>query len=158
MIKVEINSDAVSSALERLAVGAADLSNPMAEIGEALLASTEDRIAKGVSPDGTTFAARSQATLDGYASRKVPVSPKGGPLVLTGIMSSQISTASGPDFAEVGSNAVQAAMMHFGGARSAYPNLWGDIPARPFIGLSTEDETAVEEIVEDWLSGLAQGN
>ncbi len=85
--------------------------------------------------------------------------PKGGPLVLTGTMSSQIATASGKDFAEVGSNAVQAAMMQFGGSRSEFPNLWGNIPARPFLGLSEDDETAIVEIVEDWLIDLfARGN
>ena len=156
MIKVEINSDVVSRALVDLSAGLADLTDPMAEIAEVLLASTEDRIERGISPDGTAFAPRAQATLDGYAARKPPVTPKGGPLITTGTMSSQIASASGSDFAEVGSNAVQAAMMNFGGTKSAFPNLWGDIPARPFIGLSEDDETAIVETVEDWLGSLAQ--
>jgi phage virion morphogenesis protein len=155
MIDVKFNSDAVARALAALSAGVTDMSDPMAEIAEALLASTEDRIAQGISPDGSTFAPRSQVTLDSYERRKPPVSPKGGPLVLTGTMSGQIASASGPNYAEIGSNAVQAAMLHFGGTRSAFPNLWGDIPARPFIGLSDDDETAIAEIVEDWIGDLS---
>ena len=159
MIRIEFNADPVITALSNLSAEMSDLSDPMAEIAEALLASTEDRIEQGISPDGSAFAPRSQATLDAYAAKKPPVLSKGGPLVLTGTMSSQIATASGADFAEVGSNAVQAAMMQFGGSRSEFPNLWGNIPARPFLGLSDDDEAAIVEIVEDWLIDLfARGN
>ena len=53
--------------------------------------------------------------------------------------------------AAIGSNAVQAAMMHFGGTRSEHPNLWGDIPARPFLGLSDQDRSNIVEVVHEWL-------
>ena len=157
MTTVEFNSEAVERALRNLANGMDDMSDPMAEIAEALLLSTKDRIQEGITPEGVGFAARSQATLDAYAASKPPKNPVGGPLRLTGDMASEIFNASGPDFAEVGSNAVQAAMMHFGGSRATYANLWGDIPARPFIGLSEEDETAITEITEDWLQDLIDG-
>ncbi|WP_370584767.1 hypothetical protein [Paracoccus sp. IB05] len=31
---------------------------------------------------------------------------------------------------------------------------WGDIPARPFLGISAEDETNLVELVEEYLTGL----
>lgn len=156
MVMIEFKSDATERALRNLARGMTDMSDPMAEIADALLKSTQDRIDKGITPEGTPFVPRSQATLDGYASRKLPVIPKGGPLKLTGEMQSQIFMSFGSDYAEVGSNVAQAAMMQFGGAKSEFPNLWGDIPARPFIGLSEDDETTIVEIVEDWLNDLAE--
>lgn len=43
----------------------------------------------------------------------------------------------------VGTNKVYAAMMHFGGLKSKYPNLWGDIPARPFMSISPSGEVKI---------------
>ena len=51
----------------------------------------------------------------------------------------------------VGSNLIYAPMMHFGGAKSQSPHLWGDIPARPFLGVSVADEAEITEIVKDHL-------
>jgi len=44
----------------------------------------------------------------------------------------------------VGTNRVYGAMQQFGGTRAQWPHLWGDIPARPFLGLSPADK---EEII-----------
>lgn len=33
-----------------------------------------------------------------------------------------------------------------------FPNLWGDIPARPFLGLSPSDEQGILDIVEEFLT------
>lgn len=58
----------------------------------------------------------------------------------------------------VGSPAPQAAVMQFGAGRGSLgatsrgsPIPWGDIPARPFLGFSAEDEREVIRIAEDWL-------
>ncbi|SFH23727.1 Phage virion morphogenesis family protein, partial [Paracoccus aminovorans] len=59
------------------------------------------------------------------------------------------------DAATIGSNAIQAAMMQFGGRKAEHPNLWGDIPARPFIGLSDEDRSDVLEIIDECLQRAA---
>jgi len=45
-----------------------------------------------------------------------------------------------------------AAMMQFGGTKSEFPNLWGDIPARPFLGISEDDKTDILTILERHLS------
>ncbi len=52
---------------------------------------------------------------------------------------------------EVGSTMEYAAMQQNGGLRSQFPNLWGDIPARPFLGLSTDDISGIEQSVLDYL-------
>lgn len=52
-----------------------------------------------------------------------------------------------------GSPEAYAAMQHFGGQRSRYPHLWGDLPARPFVGLSGADEKTVVSIMANYLRG-----
>lgn len=55
---------------------------------------------------------------------------------------------------EVGSNLVYSAMQNFGGKKSEFPHLRGDIPARTFLGLSAENEQDIETIVDDFIDRL----
>lgn len=148
MITLEFN-ESISADLAALV---ARLDNPadlMAEIADQWLQSTQDRVQAAQTPDGTPFAPRSQTTIDNYGH-----TPFGHPLNKTGTMRRQIAAASGPDFAEIGSNAVQAAMMHFGGSKAEYPKLWGDIPARPFLGVSEQDEADFRDTILEWLEEI----
>ncbi len=52
----------------------------------------------------------------------------------------------------LGSPMEYAAMQQFSGKKSEFPHLWGDIPARPFLGISKEDRQAILDIVEAYLS------
>lgn len=52
----------------------------------------------------------------------------------------------------IGTPAVYGAMQQFGGKKSQYPNLWGDIPARPFLGLSDYDRESILFEVREFLS------
>ena len=45
-----------------------------------------------------------------------------------------------------------AAMQQFGGIKSEFPHLWGDIPARPFLGVSESDAEEILAIVHDYLA------
>jgi phage gpG-like protein len=38
-------------------------------------------------------------------------------------------------------------MMQFGGTKSQFPHLWGDIPARPFVGVSDADKAAILDVI-----------
>ena len=170
MIKIEINDADVTAAFARLSAALTNLSPAMAETAELLRISTRDRIQAGTSPDGTPFAARSPTTLAAYAARK---QTSGGILVMTGTLQRQISVDSGSDFAEVGSDREYAAVMQFGAAQGEFgaaigrtkPSAkrpksqdyfvtlpWGNIPARPFIGLSDSDRSGIIEILEEWLA------
>lgn len=148
MLKLELKDDAVLAALSRLAAGMEDMTDPMNDMGEFLVVSTKRRFCAGLGPDGTAWPANSPITL----ARKNDARPLFGP---SGRLNQDIFHEAGPKQVEVGSPRVQAAMMQFGGAKSAFPHLWGDIPARPFIGLSEADETGILEIVTEWLDGLA---
>ena len=117
--------------------------------------------------DGTSFAPRSAVTLARYAKLGLSY---GAPLNQSGEMRGQIAFDAGADYVEVGSNAIQAAVMQFGAAQGEFGASigkdklgrdhfhtipWGDIPARPFIGLSDEDQTNIVAEVEKWLERAA---
>lgn len=168
MFTIEIKDAEVERALTGLQALLSDLSEVMNEIGQALLYSTQQRMLVGQSPDGSPFAPRSASTLKAYERRKQKPGPY--PLWLTQTMRQQINFQSGADFASIGSNALQARVMQFGakqgqfGARMGrtkkkdggpasrdyfYHLPWGDIPARPFLGLSATDRNNILDIVRE---------
>jgi len=58
---------------------------------------------------------------------------------------------------------VYAAVHQFGAAQGAFGNTsrgspipWGDIPARPYLGLSDDDRQEIETFVADRLGDLLQ--
>lgn len=167
MYSVEFDDAAVQRAFQRLASGMDDMSRPMNEIGGALVVSAKDRITEGVSPDGTPFAPRSATTIAAYEKRKQSY---GGVLRMSGDMQSDLFHQYGPTSVEYGSNAIQSAVMQFGAAqgqfgahigkdklgRDHFHSIpWGNIPARPFIGLSAEDSDMILETLEDWIADLS---
>ena len=154
---IKITKDEVTGALNRLSVFLSDMTPANQDIGEYLIVSTKERFAVGVSPEGAKWAPKSPTTLAAYGARKsnrVDVRPLFGP---SGSLSTQFSYEAGPDSLSFGSPMVYAAMMQFGGTRAQFPNLWGNIPARPFLGLSPEDETAIVGILAEWAERAAAG-
>jgi phage gpG-like protein len=168
MFSVELETSAATKTLDDLASLMADLSPVMEGIGEMLTASTRDRLVQGVSPDGTPFAPRSPATLDAYER-----SPDGyGPVPLwrSGHMRSETLHASyGPNWIRFGSSAEYSGVVQFGAGQGAFGAIftkdkrgrdhshlipWGDIPARPFIGLSQVDQAGIQDIVVEFLETI----
>lgn len=162
MYTLEINSAPVDGALERLAAGLDDTTPAMQEIGEFLANSTKDGFPQGAAPDGTPWAPKSQTTLDRYGARssnRVDHRPLFGP---SGQLSSRIFYEASRHQVRIGSPMIYGAVMQFGAAQGAFgttsrggPIPWGNIPARPFLGLSASDEAGILEIVEEYLAGLA---
>lgn len=163
MIRVELKEDGISQGLDRLVRALSDLSQPMADIGEGLLHSTNERFKTGTAPDGSPWAPKSPVTLARYADQGTPglTSPLIGE---SKTLSTTISVESGRDFVAIGSNAIQSAVMQFGAAQGAFgatgrggPIPWGDIPARPYLGLSAEDRSMVLDVIDEWLERVAAG-
>lgn len=162
MITTEINEPQVRAALERMLAGVTDMSQVMTDIAEYLAEATKARFATGKAPDGEAWAPKSPATLAAYGARKsnrVDTRPLFGP---TGMLNSQIHHDHGSDFASISSNLIQSAVMQWGAAKGAFGTTktgssipWGDIPARPFIGISEADRVEIPAIVEEWLKGLS---
>lgn len=173
MIKIDVTTDKIGAALARLSAAYEDMTDLMYLIGDDMVARTKANIDAGQSPDGTAFAPRSEATLDAYARAKPTAKvPVGGPLKLTGDMRDGISFAAASDHVDWGSNAVQAAVMQFGAAQGSFGARigkdkngrdffmtipWGDIPARPFLGVGPDDETAILATIEEYFEAIVDG-
>ena len=164
-----IDITSAQAGLAALRKALADPTPAMREIGEVLTASTKQRFVAQAAPDGTPWAPNSQITIERYADRgskgtytkKGKLSAKGirrvmGKKILTdhGYLADTIAPQlqAGGKAVAVGSNRVYAAMHQYGGTRADWPHLWGDIPARPFLGLSDADRTRIREIWTDHLS------
>lgn len=144
MIEIKIESTRVTHALARLARAGNDMSPVMKAIGEALVKSTHEHFDKGTTPTGQPWEKNSDVTL----ARKKETRPLFGE---TGLLSQLIHYEAGPRQVIVGSPMEYAAMQQFGGKRSRFPNLWGDIPARPFLGISKQDGRNIVYTVHGYL-------
>lgn len=132
------------------------LTNPghaLRSIGEELQRTTQDRFDPGQkkAPDGTPWARNSPVTI-ARKGRDNPLYERG---ILQGSIRYQLSGARG---VEVGTNLVYGAAHQFGmvkgyagRTRRGAPIPWGNIPARPYLGLSADDETEVVRILRDYL-------
>ncbi|NOR71664.1 MAG: phage virion morphogenesis protein [Methylomarinum sp.] len=145
MIEIEFDSQTVLNALQNLQQASSDLEPALVEIGEMLTESTKQRFESASSPNGNAWPSNSKVT----TSRK----PGNKPLIgETGLLMDTINyQLVGDNTLEVGSPMEYAAMQQFGGNKSEFPWLWGDIPARPFLGVSDEDEKEILDIVHDHL-------
>lgn len=157
MIAIKIKNDEISRALAALSAHMADMTVPMTRVGQYLIVSTKERFAEGVSPEGAKWAPKSPTTLAAYGARKtnrMDVRPLFGPSLS---LSTQFSYDAKPDSLEFGSPMIYAAMQQFGGTKAQFPNLWGNIPARPFLGISDKDETNIVGILAEWAEKAAAG-
>lgn len=169
-ITIEHNSAEVRATLQRLhnAVGAAGMSGAMKEIGEGLVLTTRQRFVTSTAPDGTRWAPNAESTYlrllgksslrkDGRINARGTAAVTGKqPLVASGMLADTIAWQLIDGGVEISSNRVYAAMQHFGGTKAQFPHLWGDIPARPFLGLSAEDERTVLDILDRHLLDAAK--
>ena len=157
VLSLKLEDKAVRSALGR-ALEVLDAPRPMLmKIGEELADSTMARFPRGKGPDGVPWARKSPTTLARH--------PRGGRRPLIGesrVLSNSISHQVQGKQVMVGSSAIQAAVLQMGakagslwkgkdqrGRRGRSP--WGDIPARPYLGLSDEDEVTILDVVADYL-------
>ncbi|KXF92095.1 phage virion morphogenesis protein [Phaeobacter inhibens] len=161
MYRLEINEDELSPLILRLQAGLDDMTPVMQDLGELLLQSTQDRMLRGEQPNGAPFAPRSPVTLKHYAAKGFKFGSQ--PLNKSGEMRQQLAYEATADGISWGSNAIQSAVMQFGADKGAFgtnaqgkPIPWGNIPARPFLGVSAEDRTGIVEELEDWLMDLSQ--
>lgn len=175
MIKIEIDDKQVTQAITRLANAAGNPRPVLAKIGELLVDSTKRRFGTSTAPDGTRWAKNSDVTLLQYLGRYKSSFRKDGGLTQkgaarlggkkpligeTGSLSSQIfSKTEGSYTLLIGSTMEYAAAQQFGmkkgyaGAnKRGSPIPWGDIPARPFLGISNDDRQNILDEISDYLS------
>lgn len=148
-------TDAILPALSRLALDRDDKSTLLDEIGINLSENARLRFGDQVAPDGNTWAPSVRAKLQG-----------GETLRDTGRLMGSITHIVSGDSVEYGTNVDYAAALHFGAEIKSVsgPYLTFKIPgggwvkkksvtlpARPFLGLSTEDEDMVIDVIDSFL-------
>ncbi|MDD3328865.1 MAG: phage virion morphogenesis protein [Zoogloea sp.] len=166
---VRLDTARVTEVLARLAAGAKNPAALYKAIGEELITSTRARFATSTAPDGSRWAPNSRATFEAYLARFTRTTRKDGRLNAKGSgvvmgkrplvgqsrqLATQIYYNLTPRGLEIGSPMEYAAMQQFGGSKAEFPHLWGDIPARPFLGLSAQDEDAIEAEALAYLGDL----
>ena len=150
MLELRIDTKAAMSTLQRLAQKAAHLGPVLRAIGEDLTESTKKRFESGSGPEGQAWAANKASTLEHKTGSRPLVGNSGGQAALGTSIAYQLQ---GSDGLLVGSGKEYAAMQQFGGTKAEFPHLWGDIPARPYLGLSAQDCKEIELTVEYYLMG-----
>jgi phage virion morphogenesis protein len=144
MIDVDIDDREIRAALQNLLAVTGNLDDVLTEIGEALVERTKQRFGTLTGPDGERWADNSPVTIARKGHNQ--------PLTGEGTLGEQIhARLLGDNTLAVGSSMEYAAMQQFGGTQAEFPHLWGDIPARPFLGISEDDKDEVLNIIRTHL-------
>lgn len=160
-LDIEYDDERVRAALRNLRQAGRDLSPAMRSIAAALQDSVEEAFATQSSPDGVPWAPLSDVTISAREKRgKWP-----GPILrVTGDLLDTITSDFDETSAVVGTNSPYAATHHFGAERGEFgttsrgaPIPWGDIPARPFLGVSAEAGEHVLDILSRHFTGAVEG-
>ncbi len=167
MVTVEIQGlEAVQNQLLRLIERGNNLQPLLKNMGEQVLNSTQERFHTSTDPDGNRWVSNSPVSfarlLGGrHTNKNGKINARGvsavmskKPLILSHTLQGSIHYQVNGQSVMVGTNMVYAKMMHFGGTKSAFPHLWGDIPARPFLGISATDKQVLERMVVDYWQSL----
>jgi len=171
MITIEIDSRPVLDALNELRRRGTNLSPALKEIGEDMVESTKRRFSTSTAPDGHPWAANSEVTLQRYLGLFSGSYKKDGTLSNKGEARSgakkplfgetrNLSTTIGYRVVDggqtllVGSPQKYAAVQQFGAAAREFGKApWGDIPARPFLGVSADDERDILDVLRGYFAG-----
>ena len=155
-VTIKLNDRLVRKHLKRLDRRLGDLTPAFRDIGEHLLTTTRARFDSMTDPQGNLWRPLSQS----YRARK----SKNQNLILDldgylrGTLNYRIED--GGKTLAIGSPMIYAGTMQFGAKKGQFgktkrgvPIPWGDIPARPFLGLSADDRKEVVAILGDHLGG-----
>lgn len=161
-ITIEIEDAELRAALQRLQARLGDLKPFFNDVGETLLNSTRARFQSQTAPDGSPWAALSPA----YRARKPRNKSK--ILTLWGRLRGTLTKQADQNSLRIGTPLNYGATHQFGAAKGSFGDVtahikahtrrgrgghtipvrahtrkltvpWGDIPARPFLGLSSAD-------------------
>lgn len=150
---ITIDDTEVVNALNQLLKKSADLTPALNDIGEMLDKSHDQRFDLEVTPDGMPWEYLS--VLSTLLNKE-----KNFDKILTesGRLRESLHYQVNKNTLAFGTNVVYAAVHQFGALKGAFgqnkrgtPLPWGNIPARPFLGVSKGDEDRMREILKDHL-------
>jgi phage virion morphogenesis protein len=177
---IEIKDRSVTLWLNRLAKVGSDFRPMFGEMGAALVESTRLRFRDGREPSGAVWRPLSPVTI--ALRRKGKGSGDAKPLLDTHRLAGSIAYSAGTRDLVVGTNVVYAKTHQFGAAKGAFgrysqvgrvrkyglksfkgsagtkqgfPIPWGNIPARPFLGISANDRAEIVAIIRDTIRRAA---
>lgn len=140
----QLDSTAAEAALARLSPEL--LAQMSDEVGALIEDQTKRRIADDkTAPDGTPWASWS-ASYEARIKKRNRITAR-SLLVGEGNLRDSIQNLVTGTEIRVGTNLEYGAMHQFGGTKAQFPNLWSDIPARPYLGLSIADRTEIEDLI-----------
>jgi phage virion morphogenesis protein len=157
-ISVTISDAKVRRAFEQLERAMSGNTRPvMAAIGVELVGSTHMRFVTQTDPEGQAWHTLNTTYAEGKRNSRI--------LTESGRLRDSINSQPTNDEVRVGTNTIYAAIHQFGGtiepknATHLWFRMGGNLikadsvtlPARPFMGISNEDETSVAEIVFDFV-------
>lgn len=151
-IEIVHNAGEITAALNRLLARGNDLTEPMAAIAAVMESATEEAFANQADPTtGVPWAPLSDTT---QTQRSKQGSWPGQVLQVSGGLAASIESQSDSHSASIGTNKIYAPVHFFGASKGEFGNgaPWGDIPARPFLGLSNEDENDILGILDQFLA------
>ena len=132
--------DRLQASVRILADGVRDTSTLMPQLGEYLQRSTQERFRTQTDPDGGAWAALQPRTRERKRHNRDKI------LTQRGYLRKHIYyQVTAPGRVEVFSDRVYAATHQFGR---------DEIPARPFLGLSSKDKDEIGAIVRDWATEM----
>jgi len=138
-IDVKYDDRQVREKLRDLQLAGGNLSAAFTEIGEHLIRSHRERFEAGVDPEGNQWEPLKPKTVERKKKNADKVLIEHGDL-----MGTLHYNNSGSEL-EFGTNLIYGATHQFGREESG-------IPARPFLGISRDDEAEIVNIIEDHIS------
>ena len=152
IVKINIRYDdsRVLLALDNLRAAGEDLTPAMRVIAGHLEDSGAESIERESAPDETPWAPLADSTKKQRRRRGY----RDGPILeRSGDLGASITSDSDRDSAVAGTNLVYAATQQFGAKKGAFGAgaPWGDIPARPFLGVWPEHAELITDAVLDHL-------
>lgn len=137
---------ALCSRLNALSLKPAERKALLASIGEEILTQTKDRFAEKKSADGDDWADIAESTKRFYQRKFGTKNPPNGILWRQGSLMDSLTQEAGSWSVVVGATKVYAAVHQYG---------WKErnIVARPYLGLSTENQTEIIGIINTFLEG-----
>lgn len=161
---ISINDSAVLTAMDALIKRVNNAQPILQAVGDDIVERSKERFATSTGPDGQPWAPNAASTITAYANalvgsrnklgqRSYRFSKQGGTLNGRGLtkvggkkpligesrdLSRQIFAKASSDSVTIGVSPVYAAIQQFGGKKSQFPKLWGDIPARPFLPVKAD--------------------
>lgn len=154
MFTVELDHQRLQDALRKVEWAVGDLAPLMRGVAAELVSQTEENFENEGRPDWADLSdttTEHRAKNGNWPGQILQVSAAG--------LAASVTSLATDSSALVGSNKPYAAMMHFGGDKSDFPHLWGDIPSRPWLPMDAEgilQPEAEEALLELTLSHLKQ--